>query len=350
MTAAGLRAPLSDLAEVPIRLDRKRLADDVRRLSKLDPTRALLAIARQWIVIAAAWATAMYSGHWEVYAVAIVVIGTRQHALGILMHDGAHYRLLRSRRMNNLVSDWFLGFPLVISTSLYRATHFAHHRWVNTDKDPDKRAAERLKDWHWPRSKASAAWVLLRDALGLGFGAQVIALRWNPYLAVVKRLIGGRGAVLEEHQAPLSRGELISLALWTAGVAGALSLTGAWLELFLLWIVPYITVTVLIAHIRGLAEHIGVPDDHELNATRHVQATWLERLLLAPLNVNYHLAHHLFPSVPFYRLPELQRLLEEDEEFRLHALRIARYLGFRSPETSVLASLTTSSEPERAPT
>jgi fatty acid desaturase len=30
---------------------------------------------------------------------------------------------------------------------------------------------------------------------------------------------------------------------------------------------------------------------------------WLERQLLAPMNMNYHAAHHLWPSIPYYNLP-----------------------------------------------
>jgi len=29
----------------------------------------------------------------------------------------------------------------------------------------------------------------------------------------------------------------------------------------------------------------------------------LERLFVAPLNMNYHAAHHLWPSIPYYNLP-----------------------------------------------
>jgi fatty acid desaturase len=29
-------------------------------------------------------------------------------------------------------------------------------------------------------------------------------------------------------------------------------------------------------------------------------------------NLNYHLEHHLFPAVPWYNLPHVHRLLQED--------------------------------------
>ena len=45
-----------------------------------------------WGLIIGMAALAIWTGHWPAYVLAIVVIATRQHALGILMHDGTHYR------------------------------------------------------------------------------------------------------------------------------------------------------------------------------------------------------------------------------------------------------------------
>jgi fatty acid desaturase len=32
-------------------------------------------------------------------------------------------------------------------------------------------------------------------------------------------------------------------------------------------------------------------------------------------NMNYHVEHHMYPSVPFYRLPELSHMLREKMNF-----------------------------------
>ncbi len=29
----------------------------------------------------------------------------------------------------------------------------------------------------------------------------------------------------------------------------------------------------------------------------------IERMFVAPMNMNYHAAHHLWPSIPYYNLP-----------------------------------------------
>ena len=53
-----------------------------------------------------------------------------------------------------------------------------------------------------------------------------------------------------------------------------------------------------------------VPDPtDEMKNTRTTTARWWERLLIAPNCVNFHLEHHLLPTVPYFRLPALGRAL-----------------------------------------
>ena len=87
-------------------------------------------------------------------------------------------------------------------------------------------------------------------------------------------------------------------------------LGNAWL--YSLWIIAFMTSHMLVSRIRQIAEHAAVPDlfdlDPRLN-TRTIYISWLERLLIAPHHVSYHLEHHLMASVPIYRLQELHEIL-----------------------------------------
>ena len=68
------------------------------------------------------------------------------------------------------------------------------------------------------------------------------------------------------------------------------------------------------ARVRSLAEHACMargPDP--LRNTRTTRAGVLARITVAPLHVNYHLEHHLLPTVPWFRLPALGRLLAARE-------------------------------------
>jgi fatty acid desaturase len=69
-------------------------AAKIKELSALDPARALVATAGEWVSIAAAIALCSIFWHPALYLIAVMFIGARQHALIILGHDASHYRYL----------------------------------------------------------------------------------------------------------------------------------------------------------------------------------------------------------------------------------------------------------------
>jgi len=97
---------------------------------------------------------------------------------------------------------------------------------------------------------------------------------------------------------------------------GALISAGCGKALVLYWVVPFFTWLVLIMRIRSIAEHFAIEGEPgAYRQTRTTHAGLLARLFIAPKNVNYHIEHHFFPSVPFFRLPQLHALLMSNEEF-----------------------------------
>jgi fatty acid desaturase len=62
----------------------------------------------------------------------------------------------------------------------------------------------------------------------------------------------------------------------------------------------------------GLTQHAGMGEnvlDHRLN-TRTVHMCRINRFLY--WNMNYHVEHHMFPMIPYHRLPELHEELKHD--------------------------------------
>jgi fatty acid desaturase len=99
--------------------------------------------------------------------------------------------------------------------------------------------------------------------------------------------------------------------------------TGAWWPVILLWIVPSVTLLNVFSRVRFTAEHVGVENEHELNFTRTVIPNLLERIFIAPCGINYHVEHHMFPSVPGWRLAELHEVLMRDSAY-CHRAHITR--------------------------
>ena len=94
---------------------------------------------------------------------------------------------------------------------------------------------------------------------------------------------------------------------------GVLSAIGeGWL--YLMWPAAIIFVQPLVSRVRQVAEHAAVPDLYHPDArknTRTVYSSFLSRIMFCPHQVNYHLEHHLLPTVPKYNLSLMHRLLRD---------------------------------------
>lgn len=331
--------PVSPEFSVPLgRYDRSAVMEEVRALSQVHPWRSVGLIAAQWGIVVLAMVGAIWVGQWWAYLLAVVVIGTRQQAMGVLVHDAAHWLLFKHRGVNDVVSDLFLAFPMGLSTTLYRETHFRHHRYTSTDGDPDWVWQQGDWEWQWPKTKGEVLRLVLVCLFGLNLHRAVkVARTWSP------------GANLFT---PLSKAYPLRARLMFLAMTPVMYAVAGWglytnwrvaLPVILLWMLPFLTVFNLLGRVRATAEHLLAPCTHELNSSRTVKATWLERLLVAPLGINYHIEHHLFPSVPGPDLPKLHARLMQDEAYREQALVAESYWN---PRRGLMGELL--SAPERA--
>jgi fatty acid desaturase len=94
-----------------------------------------------------------------------------------------------------------------------------------------------------------------------------------------------------------------------------------------------VTVVQAILRLRAIAEHGATTDfSSPLTAARtNLGPAWL-RWLVFPHNVNYHVEHHLYASVPQYNLPRLHA------EMKRHGiLEGAEVIPFRKTLTKIFA-------------
>jgi len=293
--------------EVPVKLTK----DELRKLSALSQWRSVLQIAAEWsLIIGAIWVCQLF---WNpiLYAATVMFIGARQHALLILMHDGAHRRLFRNRRVNDWAAELLLAWPHFVSAHAYRHNHVAHHRYLNTAQDPDWARKQGDPAWVFPKPRRVLVWLLLRDLSGLG----VLDL-----LRTVRNL--------SAKDARVTKGYALARGGFYVAVAVALAWAGA-VKLFILyWVIPFSTWLILILHVRSIAEHFAMRGGSGAYAqTRTTLPSLFERVLVAPKRVNFHVEHHFFPSVPFYRLPELHALLMSKPGCRDSVHLTRTYLG-----------------------
>lgn len=286
-------------------------ADEIRLLSVPSALRAVRASLIDWLVIGACFSAAIFFPSIPVWIICFLILARQQLALAILMHDGAHRRLMKSARANDVFCQFVCAAPLFFSMYSYQKLHLKHHRDPLAPDDPDLSLIG-----GYPISKASFLRKLARDASGMSYFKFIryfIHMARKPKVSDAKAQKAG-GPVDLKAQGSGSRLSLrtiifsivfVNLILW-----GALFTIGhGWLYLFL-WVLPAITFLQVLLRIRGIAEHAGYfPNpDQRLNArtvTNPVQ-TWL----FAPHNVNYHVEHHVYPAVPFFNLPKVHKMME----------------------------------------
>lgn len=319
---------------------RNKYAAQARLLNQLDPLKSVWLIARQWLVIAAALAlpacaVSLLSGEdglWSglsalsasgllavaaLFALSYFVLACKQHALGVIMHDATHHRLFKNARLNEIASNWLCAFPTGMVTSSYRRGHLPHHLFTNKPNDPYWVRLVADDNYSFPKPRRAFFRILLGDLCGLHLRS------WWPVI----RYWTGWAFVFDNREKMLSASERIQfIAFWILTAALVTALDG-WPCFLLLWLLPMFTLTLAFTRIRIIAEHDLEQNERELERTRHVDGSWLERLALAPLNINYHVAHHLFPAVPLYNLPKMHAILMQDEGFRAEASLWQRYFG-----------------------
>ena len=276
----------------------------VKRLSRLDPLKATLAVAETWGVIALAVAAALLWWHPVVIALAVVVIGSRQQALFVLAHDAAHYRLARSRRLNDTVGG-LCGGAVGISMLTYRVVHRLHHNHLYGAGDPDV-----ALHGGYPRGRAYLAGKLLKDLCGLTAWKSYGYFFGHPALdrdsgEALKPLDDTAPALREAARRDRRRVIALQAALLAAAVA-----SGWWLEYLLLWVLPALTVLQALLRLRAVLEHGALGDlSSPLTAARTNTAPAVLLWFLFPHHVNHHIEHHLYPAIPHYNLAEAHRLL-----------------------------------------
>lgn len=215
----------------------------------------------------------------------MLLIGGRILGFAILTHDAAHNSVFASPVLNPWLGRWLFGGFSGVPYEAYRRVHMRHHRFAGTADDPDLPLVD-----GYPCGAASLRRKLRRDLTG---ATGVKALRFQ--LKSWATLADGP---------PVWLAHVLMLGLlWLAGHPLAYGV----------WWLAYLFVFPLLIRVRVIAEHGAVDDLVDPDPRRHTRSTlapWWQRWLFAPNHVNYHLEHHLLPSIPPGSLPKAHRLLK----------------------------------------
>lgn len=289
----------------------------LKRLSVLKPWRSLLAIFMDWTIIVLCIAVCEGISYWF-YPLAFVIVGSRFHGLEAMMHEAAHYRLHPHKKVNEFIGELSV-WPMGLSLFLYRKVrHFSHHKDFGTMRDAhmfmDYKKHSTRFDIPTPLPK------LLKNCLivAIKFPAEV----WIGQIYAISKL-------LPRFSKTLGRG-WVGFQLFTGLciVVGSIIFNPKIALIYLLFLVfPLMWIAVFSRYVRLLTEHFGIPVSKQTlipgSEIRTVLVPWPIRVLFWPHNINYHIEHHWYPSVPFYNLPGLHKLLQQSPQAnqKMHVTR-----------------------------
>ena len=239
--------------------------------------------------------------------------------LWTLLHDGHHHMLLPNRKLNRILTQLFIAWPLFRSLKEYDRSHGDHHRYLGSEKDPNVQML-RYNEFQFPMSKFKFSRILIFDLLGVNFLRYFILKR---IVFPIQRISRAESSLGDEMKA-IGKGFSVPKAVYWTFILATLSNFGVLQEFVLFWLIPSITWFSMMFRLTTVSDHCftEVVPTHR---TRSVLVNWFERAFMVPHNLNYHIEHHTYGGVPCYNLSELHDHLMTHEWFRSNAKIVSGY-------------------------
>ena len=255
-------------------------------LRRIDNARNAGSVILCWVHAAATIGAAAWLASPLGYALAVIMMGPVFARFAILGHEAAHKLLFTDKATNDFVGIWLLASSAFVPFSLYRRSHFAHHKEEFGPNEPDLAFYV-----GYPVDRRRLRRRLVRDAVGISGWKNLKAL----LIALTK---------------PAARPVAMPIAWAQLGLIAAFTTAGRPELYVLLWIVPWMTSWRVLNRLRAIAEHGGMEASKDRRrTTHHVRQSRLAGFWIVPFNTGWHLAHHVDMGVPWRNLPLLHEEL-----------------------------------------
>jgi len=295
----------------------------IRRLSQRDNWQNWLFLLGDWTIIGAAIAVHLLAPGPIVYLLVLAVVGSRMRALANLLHEAAHFKLFRNRRLNDLAGRVLCASPIFVGYRKYVVDHKMHHRnlWKNS-RDPDLALYELTKTVDASSGRTSFARFMVDHVV-------LVIVPAMPWRCLLREALRDR-----------ARLATVCLLVVTGAVLLSTGPTAVTDVVVFCWIVPWFTSYQTISYWAELGEHGGLKNYGWTWGSRNWRGNVLTRWLIGSHSDDlYHLLHHWFPSVPHYRLRSLDRKCRSQWfEYSYHSRCDGFFVGNRS-RTSVLRDI-----------
>lgn len=276
---------------------RKNLLDKntLSRLYTLQPIKVIIPTLFSWLIIVICWFyVARNTESLLIIFFAILIIQTQVYSLLIIAHDGLHRRLFYSTKNNDIWNDFFILGSIGIITEINRTNHMNHHKCLSTLDDPD-----RFKYIFTGRSNESE---FIKSIFCVGLISTAI-----------KNVLYNKQTHGKIKSYKLR--DIFILCTWQILLITLLTLYIRWWAYPLLWLVPC-AIAVCFDLVRVFCEHSEFQENDSISDSgmrlHSFESNFLERIFFSPHNMNCHIAHHLWPAIPFYNLRKAEKILKKE--------------------------------------
>ncbi|WP_242054953.1 fatty acid desaturase family protein [Nostoc flagelliforme] len=244
--------------------------------------KAFLALLRDWMAIFMIAAFSIWINNIFVYLISVWAIGLFQFAIGEgLVHEATHNNLFQ-RKIWNEKLEFLYAFPVFRTVATYRKHHLPHHNYFGSDKDYIPKYYEMLGLY---KPNKNLLFVLFIKPI-MGFGVYLFfedsylhmkELDWRPFKSSFK------------------------IVLFWFVVVLSFFLSGHIQILLLYWFVPLLWCYSCYSCWSEVHEHFNTVSGTRSNLNSIIN--------LLTHNTGYHYLHHLYPTIPWYKLPESHQVL-----------------------------------------
>ncbi len=280
--------------------------DEISKLHEIRDGRALLDLLGALATAAAVpWIYLAFPN--PLTAVVCVLLTIHNfNSIAQVVHGSEHGKYLSSGRWNDILGS--LGAALLGFTREGHAlAHQMHHLELNTDEDsdriwgrPEQSTREMLGMWLQDIFMISAAKRLLQY---MQFDRKTFTA--TPWRGLNLGFFSGKiGRVV-----PVVAVQVLVIAYYSAVI-------GPQFYIYF-YVLPILTIYPAQIRLRTACEHCFEAGYRPRNrgerwVSRSIRANLFERLVIAPLLIQYHFEHHLLPGVPYYNLPLARRILAKN--------------------------------------
>ena len=269
-------------------LGRKAIADFHRSIPLLD---WVVVVVLPTVFFINAFALATWTG--LPWLALLVVQGATIQLFGYAVHD-----LFIHRRLGGDLGYYVAALfelPITFRRTWHALYHIDHHEAMNTDADPEAYKQDldtRMKRFFF---------LTLPGAMLAMSGRLRSSNSVSPHVAMAP----SRPFSNSERRQLVFEGVL--LALWAA----TLSATGLiWWELPVFgYLLPLALVTPLLSGLRTLLEHAECDGKNVFHCATFYRTGWITGPLFFWDAGDCHLVHHIYPAIPFYRMPAAVRAM-----------------------------------------